>query len=157
MFLCIRIFLLSMFVVSTLFTQTYSYEEGYEKQAKNSSRPLSTEEQSKLRDDIVRLTYYYLDKGYKYNEKVLVSNDIQNKAKHFLFDCSGFVAATFWSANIVVFEKQSQVSQTGTTTIYNTLKRFGKIYRENPQKGDIIFFNRTTKSEKPLSHVIIIA
>ncbi len=150
----VRFFLLLEIFMSTfLYANTYNYNKEYEENIKNNSKPLTVEEQNLVRDDIVKWASLYLEKGYKYKEKVTLTNELKKEEKRFIFDCSGFIAAVFWSADISIFEKQASLSQTGTTTIYNTLKRFNKIYKSTPSKGDVIFFNRTTKAEKPLSHV----
>lgn len=152
----IKLFFLLGVMFSTSYANTYDNEREYQENIKNDSKPLTEQEQDIIREDIIKWASLYLEKGYKYNERIVLTNELKNKEKTFIFDCSGFVAATFWSANIVIFEKQSLLSKTGTATIYNTLEKFNKIHKSVPREGDVIFFNRTTKAEKPLSHIGIV-
>ena len=77
--------------------------------------------------------------------------------KTFRFDCSGYVAAVYWASNIAVFEKQAILDSGGVKTIYATLSKYKKIYKNVlPNVGDIIMFDKTTSDTKKLTHAGIV-
>ncbi len=113
-------------------------------------------EQDVVRNNIIEFATSYLDRGYKYNQRIVVKHPYSEEDREFRFDCSGFVSAVYWSADIDVFKKELLRAQMSTTGIHTVLKKSNKIYKSKPQKGDVIFFNRTTKRETPLSHIGIV-
>ncbi len=109
-----------------------------------------------IRSSIVDYATSYLDKGYKYNQLIQVKHPRSGELKTFMFDCSGFVSAVYWSADINDFQESASKPQMNTSSIYGVLKKSYKIYKLAPKKGDLIFFNKTTKRETPLSHIGIV-
>lgn len=99
-------------------------------------RRLSSKEIKYLRVKIARTAENYAGK------KILVS-----KGKKYRFDCSGLVLATMAANNITIFEKQKVRSKgaNGVRIIYDTLKKYKRIYRydDRVKIGDLIFFNNT--------------
>ena len=76
---------------------------------------------------------------YKYNEKAELTHPISKEKKNFNFDCSGFVAAVYWTSNIAVFEKQAVLGESGVKTIYGTLEKYKKIYNIMNQYLRIVY------------------
>lgn len=145
--------LLSFFV----FAQNYGYDRKYQEQLEKSGIEINEEEKNKVRDDIKKYANLYLDKRYKYNEKAEISRSVSKEKKSFNFDCSGFIAAVYWSCNIAVFEKQAVLGESGVKTIYGTLEKYKKIYKDAlPNIGDIIMFDKTTSETKKLTHAGIV-
>lgn len=153
-----RIFLTLFLCMSAyLFCNTYNYDKQYEKELKENAVKISEEQKKAVRENIVKWTEHYLSKGYKYREKVLLTHPVTKEEKYFIFDCSGFVAAVYWSANIVVFDKQAVFGEGGVKTIYATLDKYNKLYKNGfAGKGDIVIFDRTTSSTAKLTHTGIV-
>lgn len=120
------------------------------------SAMLVAKEHEAVRDNIIELASSYLGKGHKYREAVEVIHPSSGEKREFNLDCSGFVSAIYWTLDIDVFEKELSKMQMSTSTIHSVLKKSGKIYKSKPIKGDVIFFNKTTSRETPLSHIGIV-
>ncbi len=152
------ILLLSTMLLSSIsFSQTYGYDKEYQKQLEESGVEINDRQKEQVRKDINKWANFYLDKHYKYNEKALLTHPISKEKKTFNFDCSGYVAAVYWTSNIAVFEKQAILDTGGVKTIYATLSKYNKIYRDVlPNIGDIIMFDKTTSNDKKLTHAGIV-
>lgn len=149
------VFIICLFA-NPILSGTYSYDREYERILKANAVPINDKQKNDIRTAITVWAFVYLDKKYSYKEKVKLTNSVSKEEKTFTMDCSGFVAATYWSANIVVFDKQAVFGPSGTTTIYKTLSGFDKIFKKDPARGDIVFFDKTTNKETPLSHTGVI-
>ncbi len=146
-----------IFLYSFAFAQNYGYDKKYQEQLNESGVAINEEEKKKVREDIKKYANLYLDKHYKYNEKDELTHPVSKAKKSFNFDCSGFVAAVYWSSNIAVFEKQAVLGESGVKTIYATLEKYKKIYNNSlPNIGDIIMFDRTTSETGKLTHAGIV-
>lgn len=146
-----------IFLYSFAFAQNYGYDKKYQEQLNESGVAINEEEKKKVREDIKKYANLYLDKHYKYNEKDELTHPVSKVKKSFNFDCSGFVAAVYWSSNIAVFEKQAVLGESGVKTIYATLEKYKKIYNNSlPNIGDIIMFDRTTSETGKLTHAGIV-
>ena len=142
---------------SVSFAQTYGYDKEYQKQLKESGVEITDKQKEQVRADIKKWANFYLNKHYKYNEKALLTHPNSKEKKTFNFDCSGYVAAVYWTSNIAVFEKQAILDSGGVKTIYATLSKYKKIYSGVlPNVGDIIMFDRTTSDTKKLTHAGIV-
>ena len=109
--------------------------------------------QEKVRKEIVKWANYYMDKHYKYNQSDTITNPFSKEKKKVNFDCSGFVAAVYWTA----IEKPSIKLSGSTENIFYILSKENKIYKNvMPNIGDIIFFDGTTSPNKKLTHSGII-
>lgn len=147
-FICV--FLLCFNIISA---RTYSYDKNYIDIVEDINNPISKENEKIIRGTILRISKGLLDDGYSYNESAVVTHPITKKEKKFFMDCSGFIAAVYWASNIVVFDKQALVADGGVRTIHKTLSKYNKIYKQaTPGIGDIIMFDRTTSSNRDLSH-----
>lgn len=98
-----------------------------------------------------------LQTAMNYKGKILFSK-VKVKDRIFRLDCSGTVAAIFYTNNIDV-----NVNGGGVKNIYRTLKEKNLLYYNNPQPGDIIFWDNTYDANQdqlfgndPLTHVGII-
>ncbi len=120
------------------------------------SMTLVAKDNDSVRNKVIELASSYMDKGLKYREKVAVVHPNSSEVREFNFDCSGFVSAIYWQLDIGVFEKELSKTQMSTATIHSILKKSNKIYKAKPIKGDVVFFNRTTSRETPLSHIGIV-
>lgn len=146
-----------IFLYSLAFTQNYGYDKKYQEQLNESGVEINEEQKKKVREDIKKYANLYLDKHYKYNEKDELTHPVSKVKKSFNFDCSGFVAAVYWSSNIAVFEKQAVLGESGVKTIYATLEKYKKIYNNSlPNMGDIVMFDRTTSETGKLTHAGIV-
>lgn len=146
-----------IFLSSFAFAQNYGYDKKYQEQLNESGVEINEEQKKKVREDIKKFANLYLDRHYKYNEKDELTNPVSKEKKSFNFDCSGFVAAVYWSSNIAVFEKQAVLGESGVKTIYATLEKYKKIYNNSlPNIGDIVMFDRTTSSTGKLTHAGIV-
>lgn len=146
-----------IFLSSFAFAQNYGYDKKYQEQLNESGVEINEEQKKKVREDIKKFANLYLDRHYKYNEKDELTNPVSKAKKSFNFDCSGFVAAVYWSSNIAVFEKQAVLGESGVKTIYATLEKYKKIYNNSlPNIGDIVMFDRTTSSTGKLTHAGIV-
>ena len=96
-----------MLLSSVSFAQTYGYDKEYQKQLKESGVEITDKQKEQVRADIKKWANFYLNKHYKYNEKALLTHPNSKEKKTFNFDCSGYVAAVYWTSNIAVFEKQA--------------------------------------------------
>lgn len=118
-------------------------------------RKLSLREIKYLREKIARTAISFV------NKRRLIA-----KGKRFRFDCSGLVLAVMKANNITIFEKQAVRIRgaNGVKIIYNTLKKYHKIFRNHRsvQKGDFIFFNNTYDKNRNrrlddyLTHIAIV-
>ena len=146
-----------IFLSSFAFAQNYGYDKKYQEQLNESGVEINEEQKKKVREDIKKFANLYLDGHYKYNERDELTNPVSKVKKSFNFDCSGFVAAVYWSSNIAVFEKQAVLGESGVKTIYATLEKYKKIYNNSlPNIGDIVMFDRTTSSTGKLTHAGIV-
>ncbi|WP_295159553.1 NlpC/P60 family protein [uncultured Brachyspira sp.] len=153
----IIILLFIMPLSSISFAQTYGYDKEYQKQLKESAVEINEKQKEQLRKDISKWANFYLEKHYKYNEKAVLTHPFSKEQKTFNFDCSGYVAAVYWTSNIAVFEKQAILDIGGVKTIYATLSKYKKIYSGVlPNIGDIVMFDRTTSDDKKLTHAGIV-
>ncbi|MEI0517967.1 NlpC/P60 family protein [Brachyspira murdochii] len=154
----IAILILFITLLSSLsFAQTYGYDKEYQKQLKESGVEITDKQKEQVREDIKKWANFYLNKHYEYNEKALLTHPNSKEKKTFNFDCSGYVAAVYWTSNIAVFEKQAILDSGGVKTIYATLSKYKKIYSGVlPNVGDIIMFDRTTSDTKKLTHAGIV-
>lgn len=153
---CITI-LLTIFTSSFIFGQTYGYDKEYQSKLKESGVEITDTQKNQVRKDIIKWANFYLDKKYKYNEKVTLTHPVSKEKKIFKFDCSGFIAAVYWASNIAVFEKQAVMDSGGVKIIHATLSKYKKVYNETlPNAGDIIMFDRTTSDSKKLTHAGIV-
>ena len=149
--------ILLMLLSSILFSQTYGYDKEYQKQLEKSGVEITDKQKEKVRSDIKKWANFYLDKHYQYNEKATLTHPTSKEKKTFRFDCSGYVAAVYWASNIAVFEKQAILDSGGVKTIYSTLSKYKKIYKNVlPNVGDIIMFDKTTSNDKKLTHAGIV-
>ncbi|WP_300711906.1 NlpC/P60 family protein [uncultured Brachyspira sp.] len=148
---------LLMLLSAISFSQTYGYDKEYQKKLEESGVEINDRQKEQVRKDINRWANFYLDKHYQYNEKALLVHPISKEKKTFRFDCSGYVAAVYWTSNIAVFEKQAILDTGGVKTIYATLSKYKKIYRDVlPNIGDIIIFDNTTSNYDKLTHTGIV-
>ncbi len=146
-----------LFLSSFAFAQNYGYDKKYQEQLNESGVEINEEQKKKVREDIKKYANLYLDKHYKYNEKDELTHPVSKEKKNFNFDCSGFVAAVYWTSNIAVFEKQAVLGESGVKTIYATLEKYKKLYNNSlPNIGDIIMFDRTTSETGKLTHAGIV-
>ena len=146
-----------LFLSSFAFAQNYGYDKKYQEQLNESGVEINEEQKKKVREDIKKYANLYLDKHYKYNEKDELTHPVSKEKKNFNFDCSGFVAAGYWTSNIAVFEKQAVLGESGVKTIYATLEKYKKLYNNSlPNIGDIIMFDRTTSETGKLTHAGIV-
>lgn len=146
-----------LFLSSFAFAQNYGYDKKYQEQLNESGVEINEEQKKKVREDIKKYANLYLDKHYKYNEKDELTHPVSKEKKNFNFDCSGFVAAVYWTSNIAVFEKQAVLGESGVKTIYATLEKYKKLYNNSlPNVGDIIMFDRTTSETGKLTHAGIV-
>ena len=151
------IIFLFLFLSSFAFAQNYGYDKKYQEQLNESGVEINEEQKKKVREDIKKYANLYLDKHYKYNEKDELTHPVSKEKKNFNFDCSGFVAAVYWTSNIAVFEKQAVLGESGVKTIYATLEKYKKLYNNSlPNVGDIIMFDRTTSETGKLTHAGIV-
>lgn len=151
------IIFLFLFLSSFAFAQNYGYDKKYQEQLNESGVEINEEQKKKVREDIKKYANLYLDKHYKYNEKDELTHPVSKEKKNFNFDCSGFVAAVYWTSNIAVFEKQAVLGESGVKTIYATLEKYKKLYNNSlPNIGDIIMFDRTTSETGKLTHAGIV-
>lgn len=105
--------------------------------------------QNNERDEIVKWANYYMNKNYKYNQSDTITNPFTKEKKKVNFDCSGFVAAVYFTA----IEKPSIKLSGSTANIFYLLSKENKIYKNTlPNIGDIIFFDGTTDPNKKLTH-----
>ncbi|PCG20272.1 NlpC/P60 family protein [Brachyspira sp. G79] len=154
----IAVLILFITLLSSIsFAQTYGYDKEYQKQLKESGVEITDKQKAQVREDIKKWANFYLNKHYKYNEKAQLTHPNSKEKKTFNFDCSGYVAAVYWTSNIAVFEKQAILDSGGVKTIYATLSKYKKIYSGVlPNVGDIIMFDRTTSDTKKLTHAGIV-
>ena len=154
----IIIFLLFLMLLSSIsFAQTYGYDKEYQKKLEESGVEINDRQKEQVRKDINKWANFYLDKHYQYNEKALLVHPTSKEKKTFRFDCSGYVAAVYWTSNIAVFEKQAVLDTGGVKTIYATLSKYKKIYKDVlPNIGDIIMFDKTTSNHDKLTHAGIV-
>ncbi|TKZ35764.1 NlpC/P60 family protein [Brachyspira catarrhinii] len=146
-----------LFLSSFAFAQNYGYDKKYQEQLNESGVEINEEQKKKVREDIKKYANLYLGKHYKYNEKDELTHPVSKEKKNFNFDCSGFVAAVYWTSNIAVFEKQAVLGESGVKTIYATLEKYKKLYNNSlPNIGDIIMFDRTTSETGKLTHAGIV-
>ena len=146
-----------IFLSSFAFAQNYGYDKKYQEQLNESGVAINEEQKKKVREDIKKYANLYLGKHYKYNEKDELTHPVSKEKKNFNFDCSGFVAAVYWTSNIAVFEKQSVLGESGVKTIYATLEKYKKLYNDSlPNIGDIVMFDRTTSETGKLTHAGIV-
>ena len=151
------IILLTIFTSSFIFAQTYGYDKKYQAQLEKSGVEITDRQKEQVRKEIKKWANFYLDKQYKYNEKVTLTHPVSKEKKTFKFDCSGFIAAVYWTSNIVVFEKQAVMDSGGVKIIYATLSKYKKVYNETlPNIGDIVMFDRTTSNNGKLTHAGIV-
>ena len=105
--------------------------------------------QNNERDEIVKWANYYMNKHYKYNQSDTITNPFTKEKKKVNFDCSGFVAAVYFTA----IEKPSIKLSGSTANIFYLLSKENKTYKNTlPNIGDIIFFDGTTSPDKKLTH-----
>ena len=146
-----------IFLSSFAFAQNYGYDKKYQEQLNESGVAINEEQKKKVREDIKKYANLYLGKHYKYNEKDELTHPVSKEKKKFNFDCSGFVAAVYWTSNIAVFEKQAVLGESGVKTIYATLEKYKKLYNDSlPNIGDIVMFDRTTSETGKLTHAGIV-
>ncbi|WP_300370006.1 NlpC/P60 family protein [Brachyspira sp.] len=146
-----------MLLSSISFAQTYGYDKEYQKKLDESGVEINDRQKEQVRKDINKWANFYLDKHYQYNEKALLVHPTSKEKKTFRFDCSGYVAAVYWTSNIAVFEKQAILDTGGVKTIYATLSKYKKIYKDVlPNIGDIIMFDKTTSNHDKLTHAGIV-
>ncbi|WP_295159555.1 NlpC/P60 family protein [uncultured Brachyspira sp.] len=101
------------------------------------------------RYEIVKWANFYLEKHYKYNQRDIIVNPFSYEKKEVSFDCSGFVAAVYWTA----VENPSIAISGSTKNIFYILSKENKTYKNSiPNIGDIIFFDGTTSPDKKLTH-----
>lgn len=138
---------------SNLYTNTYNYDKEYAKNIQYVALIPDTNYQETIKNTVLENAYKFLDEGYSYSEIAEVTHPKTFEKKSFRFDCSGFIAAVYWVSDIVVFDKQASLDTSGVRTIYKTLDDYNKIYTgNNPNIGDIVMFDNTTRTPKPLSH-----
>lgn len=153
---CITI-LLTIFTSSFIFAQTYGYDKEYQSELRESGVEITDIQKRQVRRDIIKWAKFYLEKQYKYNEQVTLTHPVTKEKKTFKFDCSGFIAAVYWTSNIAVFEKQAVMDSGGVKIIYATLSKYKKVYNETlPNIGDIVMFDRTTSNNGKLTHAGIV-
>lgn len=153
LYIFIYIFLLSL----NLFSQVYSYDKKYQEQLVDNAIEITDKQKEEVRLSLNKWANFYLDKKYKYNESVLLTHPLSKENKKFRFDCSGYISAVYWSSNIAVFQKQAVLDSGGVKTIYATLSKYKKIYKDAlPKTGDIVMFDRTTSNTEKLTHAGIV-
>lgn len=153
LYIFIYIFLLSL----NLFSQVYSYDKKYQEQLVDNAIEITDKQKEEVRSSLNKWANFYLDKKYKYNESVLLTHPLSKENKKFRFDCSGYISAVYWSSNIAVFQKQAVLDSGGVKTIYATLSKYKKIYKDAlPKTGDIVMFDRTTSNTEKLTHAGIV-
>lgn len=146
-----------MLLPSISLAQTYSYDKAYQSQLEEIGVEITDKQKEQVRANIKKWANFYLQKHYKYSEKVVLTQPTSKEKKTFYFDCSGYIAAVYWTSNIVVFDKQAILESGGVKTIYSTLAKYKKIYKGVlPNIGDIIMFDRTTSDTKKLTHAGIV-
>ena len=149
----ITLMLFVMLLSSISLAQTYGYDKKYQEQLKESGVEINEIQKEFVRKEISKWANFYLDKHYKYNERAMLTHPISREKKTFNFDCSGYIAAVYWTSNIVVFDKQAILDSGGVKTIYATLSEYKKIYKDVlPNVGDIVMFDKTTSDTEKLTH-----
>lgn len=154
-----RLYILPIYMIffCISFSQMYNYDKKYESYLKENAVQINDKQKLEVQEEILKWTKFYLDKEYKYGERVLLTHPITQNKKEFRFDCSGYIAAVYWTSNVVVFDKQAIFGEGGVKTIYATLNKYNKLYRsEFPNIGDIIMFDKTTSDNDLLSHAAIV-
>ena len=81
--------------------------------------------QNNERDEIVKWANYYMNKNYKYNQSDTITNPFTKEKKKVNFDCSGFVAAVYFTA----IEKPSIKLSGSTANIFYLLSKENKTYK----------------------------
>lgn len=105
------------------------------------------------RNEVVKWANFYMNKHYKYNQSDTITNPFTKEKKKVHFDCSGFVAAVYWTS----FKNPTIKLSGSTENIYYILSKQNRTYKNTlPNIGDIIFFDGTTNPNKKLTHSGII-
>lgn len=82
--------------------------------------------------------------------------------KPFRADCSGTVRGLFAQAQLPLGGIIKDKSDNDVKIIYRYVQRFGRILKNNPQPGDLVFFhntfdrNRSGRFNDPLTHIGIV-
>lgn len=141
----------------SLTAETYSYDKKYAQNIKYAALIPSEEYEQLVKDTMLENSHKLLDEGYAYNEVAEITNSKTLQKKTFRIDCSGFIAAVYWMSNVVIFDKQAAQGTSGVNIIYKTLSGYNKVYKNGtPNIGDIVMFDNTTRTPKPLSHCGIV-
>ncbi len=106
-----------------------------------------------------------------YREKIILRKNLARTALSYVnskyrFDCSGFIKHIMKKNHISIFNRQMIYTShsNGVKLIYNTLKRYHKIFKDvrRANIGDLIFFNNTydknrnRRLDDRLTHIAII-
>jgi len=137
--------------------ETYNYDEEYEESIKYVALIPDEKYEQFVKDTMLENSHKLLDTGYAYAEIAEITHPKTLEKKTFSLDCSGFIAAVYWMSNVVVFDKQASLGSGGVDIIYKTLNGYNKVYKKGtPSIGDIVMFDNTTRTPKPLSHCGIV-
>jgi A/G-specific adenine glycosylase len=87
---------------------------------------------------------------------------VKVKGAQFRQDCSGTVRGIFAQAGLSLRKAQSSASQSDSKTLMDYAEKVGRITKEDPVPGDLVFFHdtydskRNRKAEDNISHVGIV-
>jgi len=98
---------------------------------------------------------------------VLFANQLAGMGRYrvddrkFSYDCSGFIGGILYREGIDVFKGASELQMrgNGVRLLYEFTQKYGYLFKNNPQPGDLIFFsntydrNRDRKNNDLLTHV----
>ena len=147
---------ISIFVLFLLLVTCASMNDVKNNRIKGNKRA-STNKIDKLRQKVVNIALSYENKKLKSRVSV--------NGKNFMLDCSGAVAAIYYSVGIDVTKDYGKFSGNGVKRLYLALESKGLLAnrKDNPLPGDVIFWDNTyDKNEDkyfgndPLTHTAVV-